>query len=124
MTTLLYTVLGSGVGMTTVLGIYDRVRNRRFDRRKQDSSIKLDDAQYEDIAARAEQTSSTNLMAVGAFWQGQFNSIQEQLEAERDWRKVMTPKLRAHKQWDDHVAVVLRECDMDVGPPPSLDPDD
>lgn len=120
-TTTLLAILGTGGGMTVLLGIYDRIRNRRFDKRKQQSTIQLDDAQYKEITARAEQTNSANLMAVGAFWQGQFNAILKQLEDEQNWRARMTPRLKAHKRWDDQVSNMLGDA---IGPPPSLDPDD
>lgn len=110
--------------MTGVLGIYDRIRNRRFDKRSQEGTIKLNDAQYKDITARAEQTASSNLMAVGSFWQGQFASIVKELEIEKQFRLKMTPRLKAHKIWDQQVTVKLEECSMHVDPPPSLDPDD
>jgi hypothetical protein len=123
--TVLTTVLGGGAGMTVVLGVYDRVRNRKFEARKQGTTIKLDEATYTEIASRAEQTSSSNLMAVGAFWQGQFQEVEKQLAAEQDWRRRMKQRARAHREWDEELIRKLElECDIHVDSPPPLDPDD
>lgn len=120
----LVTVLAGGAGATILLGLIDRIKNWKYDRRKQDSSIKLDEGTYDEIASRAEQTNSSNLMAVGAFWQGQFSDIEKRLAAEKDWRNTMTVKLRKHEAWDRKLMKMLAECDMHIDPPPSLDPDD
>jgi hypothetical protein len=124
MSAVLTTVLGSGAGMTVVLGVYDRVRNRKFDRRKQDTTIKLDEATYTEIASRAEQVSSTNLMAVGSFWQGQFDMLTKRFESEQDWHRRVAEKLRAHRAWDQQIMRRLDECGIHVDPPPTLDPDE
>lgn len=120
-------ILGAGGGATILLRLIDIVRNFRYDKRKQDSTIKLDDAQYAEITSRAEQTSSASLMAVGAFWQGQFSEMQkvmqERLDAETKWRTGMTTKLKAHEKWDRQLMKMLEDCDMHIPPPPSLDPD-
>lgn len=121
-------LLGGGAVATILLGLIDRIRNRAYDRRKQGTSVKLDEAQYTEITARAEQTSSASLMAVGAFWQGQFNEMQktmtDRLEAEQKWRTGMTAKLKAHERWDRDLLKKLEECDVHIEDPPSLDPDD
>ena len=120
----LMALLGGGALTTIVLGLIDRIRNRKFDRLKQGTSVKLDEAQYAEITSRAEQTSSSNLMAVGAFWQGQFTEIEKRLAAEQDWRARVTVKLKEHERWDVRLMKLLEECGMQIEPPPSLNPDD
>lgn len=119
-TAALYSVLASGVTMTGVLGIYDRIRNRKFDKRKQDTSVKLDQATYDEIASRAAQTNSSNLMAVGSFWQGQFNELAKQVEGLESWRRRAKDRWHEHYIWDQKMVA----GDPDPGPPPSLDPDE
>jgi hypothetical protein len=122
--TVLTTVLGSGVGMTGVLAVYDRVRNRKFERRKQDSTIKLDEATYAEISSRAEQTNSSSLMAVGAFWQGQFASLASQVASLEDWRRRAKNRWHEHQVYDEGLARQIVELGGHAEPPPSLDPDD
>lgn len=122
--TVLTTVLGSGVTMTGVLTVYDRVRNRKFEKRKQDATIKLDEATYTEIASRAEQTNSSNLMAVGAFWQGQFTELQSQVASLQDWRRRAKQRWHEHQTYDEGLARQIVELGGQAQPPPSLDPDD
>lgn len=122
-------VLGSGASMTIALGVYDRIRNRRFDKRKQETTIKLDEATYNEIAARAEQVDANKIMAVGAFWQGQFSELSKRFEAEQRtnrerWDR-MTRKAHEHKLWDEKLLRKLADCNInDMESPPSLDPDE
>lgn len=120
----LITILGSGALFTVILGIYDRVRNRKFEARKQGTTIKLDEATYAEITARSEQSNQTGLMAVGSFWQGQFAELEKRFASERLWRIRAQRKMREHRQWDALVARKMAECNMAVPEPPSLDPDE
>ena len=118
-------ILISGGVFTILLGLYDRIRNRKFETAKQNTGIKLDDAQYRQIVAQTEQTSVSNMTAVGAFWQGQFSEVTRQLEEQRDWRRRMTVRLYEHRVWDQKLLARLHDCDInDIDPPPSLDPDE
>lgn len=121
--TLIASILGSGVGGATILKLIDMVRNRKFDKRKQETSVQLDEATYAEIAARAANVNNTNLMAVGSFWQGQFQELAKQVENLEDWRRRAKSRLREHEQWDNMVASKMEECNMHIDPPPPLDPD-
>lgn len=119
------TILCSGVLFTAILGFYDRLRNRRFEKTKQGTGLKLDSAQYNEIVARTEQTSSSNMIAVGAFWQGQFSEVTKRLDAEQEWRKRMKVRLHEHRTWDRKLLARLSpDVISELGEPPSLDPDD
>jgi hypothetical protein len=116
-------LLGGGAGATLILGIIDRSRNAKFDRRKQDTGIKLDEATYADIASRAEQTNQTGLMAVGSFWQGQFGEIVKRVDELAEWQRKARIQMQKHREWDRQL---LSDCEGhgSIGPPPPLDPDD
>lgn len=129
MLTVLGSLLGGGAVATILLGVVDRVRNRKYDKTKQTNNLRLDDATLIEIQKRAEQSQSSNMMAVGAFWSGQFMELSKQFEREQEtnklrWQRLMD-RMHQHKAWDEKVMESLRECGMTVdAPPPSLDPDE
>lgn len=130
--TTLFSVLGGGAGATVLLGVVDRFRNRKYDKTKQGNSLLLDDATLEEIQKRAETTQSSNMMAVGAFWSGQFLELSKQFTKEQEASRLRWDRLKIrlheHKDWDERVLRRLDGFDSNpdtpLGPPPSLDPDE
>lgn len=122
-------LLGGGAGATVLLGAIDRIRNRKYDKQKQKNTLQLDDVTMGEIQTRAEQSQNSSLMAVGAFWSGQFLELSKKVEADQKvnrerWDRLMD-RVHLHKVWDATVVQKLHECDMgDIDPPPSLDPDE
>lgn len=123
-TTTIVSILGSGVFGATLLGLYDRIKNRKYDAKKQTTGIKLDEAQYAEIATRAAQVNDTNLMAVGSFWQGQFREVTKEIDSLKEWRAKAKERFRAHAAWDRAMVAELESKGHQVDPPPDLDPDE
>lgn len=121
----LWALIGSGVLFTTILGIYDRIRNRRFEKAKQSGDVKLNEAQLTEIVTRTSTMRTDDEVKAGEYWMGQFAAIRKQLEEQQNWRNRAAKKWREHKRWDDKQAERLRRLTGEpVEPAPSLDPDD
>jgi hypothetical protein len=101
--------------------MYTSVRDKDFRQARQKGEIKLTDAQYTEIAARASQTKTAEQIQAGEYWMNQFAAIRKELERQnRRWDK-LKPQLHKHKVWDDYVAARLLECDITVDSAPSLE---
>lgn len=118
-------LLGAGGGLSLILTMFDKWRNRKFNKLKEESSIKLDDATYTEIASRAARINSADRISIETWWKVQFESVKEDLAEEQDWRRRAIKRWHDHKRWDDEQAQRLRELSGEpIEPAPSLDPDD
>lgn len=124
-TDILFGLLGAGGGLSAIFTMLDRWRNRKFNKIKEESSIKLDDATFKEIASRAAKINSEDRISIETWWKEQFESVKGDLSEQQDWRRRAIRRWHEHKRWDDEQARRLQELSGEsIEPAPSLDPDD
>lgn len=124
-TDILFGLLGAGGGLSVIFTAADRWRNRKFNKIKESSSIKIDEGTYAEIAARAARINSEDRIEIEKWWKEQFESVKGDLAEQQAWRRRATRRWHEHKIWDDAQAQRLHELSGEaIEPAPSLDPDD
>lgn len=123
-TTILSIISAIGVAMTGLWTLYANVRDRERNIRKQETGVKLDEAQYTQIATQAAALNSEDMRKVGEFWQAQFDAVVDQVRDQQLWINKAKRRWTLHEQWDEHVAREVRRCGGVLEPAPSLDPDE
>jgi len=127
-------LLGLGGALGALFTVWTQIRDRRQTKAKAVGQIKLDQASYNEIAARAASINSEDLRKVGEFWQGQFDAVKEEnkeirkeLDTERRFRRRITKYIRNHEPWDELAENKLAEANrllpgqFEMPPRPGLD---
>ena len=113
-----------GVGATGGWTLYTNIRDRSRTVRKQETGVKLDEAQYAQIATQAAALNSEDLRKVGEFWQSQFDAVVRQVQEQQAWINKAKRRWALHELWDLKVAKEIRAHGWALYPAPSLDPDE
>lgn len=120
--------LGAGGAVGALFTVWTQIRDRKQDRAKKQGSILLDQASYDEIAARAASINSEDLRKVGEFWQQQFDAVKQEneelrseIDIERRFRRRITRYIRNHEPWDELAESRLAENQIEMPPRPTLD---
>lgn len=122
--TILSILSATGVGATGAWTAWTRIRDRAREVTKQHTGIKLDEAQYAQIVTQAAALNSEDLRKVSEFWQMQFDAVTKRVQVQQDWINKARRRWWLHEQWDAQVAHDIRARGGNIGPAPSLDPDE
>lgn len=115
-----------GVGGSAGIGslgytIYKDWRDRRYNERKQEAGIAIDDVTEKRITAEAAQINSDVAIAQQTWWRDQFSLLREELTAEQNLRRRLTQWAREHQTWDQRAWELALRTDPNYPAPPRLD---
>src|ERR1700733_8162121 len=103
-TTILSIMSALGVAATGLWTLYSNIRDRDREVRKQETGVKLNEAQYTQIAPQAAALNSADMRKVGEFGQARFDAVVEQVHDQPLWINKAKRRWALHERWDDHVA--------------------
>jgi hypothetical protein len=115
-----------GVGGSAGIGslgytIYKDWRDRRYNERKQEAGIAIDDVTEKRILAEAAQINSDVAIAQQTWWKDQFEYLRTELTQEQTLRRRLTVWAKEHQTWDQRAWELAVATDPDYPPPPILE---